>query len=354
MSSLATVRHILPMTTILRERTLPVAGRVLARAGQKVNPRDVIADAILAPEHLIFDIVRALRVPAKNVEKYLQRNAGETISAGDVIAQGPRGFTQRIVRAPYDGKIAAIEHGKIILQRDLPPFELIAGYTGTVADLIEGRGVIIETVGALVQGVWGNERVDSGLMRTLAAQPDSVLKPKDLNVNTRGAFILSGHVEDPETLKVAMDVPIRGLILASMPPALIELARKMPYPILLTEGFGKLPMNSAAFTLLSTNQDRDVTVNAQSINFYKGRCPEVLINLPISGQAPAPPLPKAFAPGQLVRVVREPYAAQCGTIQSILPGLSVLPNQLRAACARVELEDKQQVIIPLVNLEVLR
>jgi hypothetical protein len=231
---------------------------VLARAGQKVNPRDVVADAILAPEHLIFDIVRALRIPAKNVEKYLQRKPGETIREGDVIAQGPRGFTQRIVRAPCDGKIAAIEQGKVILQRDQAPFELIAGYTGSVVSLIEGYGVIIEAVGALIQGVWGNERVDSGLMRTLAAQPNSVLTPKDLNVNTRGAFILSGHVEDPETLKVAMDVPIRGLILASMPPTLVDLARKMPYPILLTEGFGNLPMNSSSFLLLSSYQERDV------------------------------------------------------------------------------------------------
>ena len=45
---LAPMLHVLPLTTIVRERVLPVAGKVNARVNQRVNPTDVIAEASFA------------------------------------------------------------------------------------------------------------------------------------------------------------------------------------------------------------------------------------------------------------------------------------------------------------------
>ena len=42
-------------------------------------------------------------------------------------------------------------------------------------------------------------------------------------------------------------MPLRGLLLGSMTADLQAVAEKMSYPIILIEGFGHLPLNSAAF-----------------------------------------------------------------------------------------------------------
>ncbi|MGD8752255.1 MAG: hypothetical protein PVG14_12570, partial [Anaerolineales bacterium] len=167
---LATVAHILPLTTIHRERMLPVGGRVVVRRGQEVVPKDVVAEAVLAPKHLILDIARGLDVPAERTDSLIERSAGQVVSEGDIIA-GPVGLTRRVVRAPAPGRIVLVGDGQVLIELDSTPFELRAGFAGTVVELIAGRGVVIEATGALIQGVWGNSRMDFGLIQVKLQDP---------------------------------------------------------------------------------------------------------------------------------------------------------------------------------------
>ncbi|MBM3150842.1 MAG: hypothetical protein FJZ96_01335 [Chloroflexi bacterium] len=349
---LAPLSHILPLTTIHRERLLPLAGRVTARLEQKVSPVDVVAEASLGREHVLLDVGQALGLPPEAAGKLVTCKVGERLEAGRVIAQG-RGFVPLPVKVPREGRVVACGGGKVLLEVGEGTLELRAGLPGIVTRIIAGRGVEVTTHGALVQGVWGNGRVDLGLMLSMMTEPGEPLVASRLDVSFRGSVLLAGACSDPEALRNASDLPLRGLVLGSLSPALIGLAAQARFPVLVVDGFGNRPMNSAAYKLLASNARRECTVNAEPYDRATGTRPEVVIPLPISQEPPAPHLGEHFTPGQRVRLCRAPRLGEIATLVALKPGLTTVPSGLRVAAGEVRLEDGSQLVVPLANLEVI-
>lgn len=348
----APVHHIVGFTSFVRERVLPLPGAVLARLNQKVTPSDVIAEANWAREHILLNIAQTLGVSPNTADRLIKCKANDNITANTEIAVG-KGLFPRTVVAPRDGRIVVVGGGQVLMEVGDVKMELRAGISGTVVEIIPERGVAIQTSGALIQGVWGNGRIDSGTLVNLADKPDDVLIAARLDVSMRGMVIMGGMLKDADTLKAAADLPIRGLILSSIYPSLIPQAREMRYPIVVTDGFGSLPMNSAAYKLLSTNIKREVTVNAETRDRYRGAFPEVIISLPVSTDPPLLREVETFAAGLQVRMRRPPAMGMIGSIVAVKPGLTTLLSGLRAPAAEVRLENGETVIAPLINLEVV-
>ena len=349
---LAPLHHILPLTTIVRERLLPVPGRVIVHLNQKVNATEVVAEASWARERILIDVATVLHISPAAADRLLRCKVGDRLSAGAEVAVG-RGIIRKTIQTPKEGRVVAAGGGQVLLEVGETGVQLRAGIPGNVVQVIPERGVVIQTAGALVQGVWGNGRMDTGLMANLAEKADSVLSVARLDMSLRGSIILGGICKDAETLQAAADVPVRGLILSSLFPSLLPLASQMRFPIIVTDGFGALPMNSVAHRLLSTNVKREVTLNAEAYDRYKGTRPEIIIPLPVSQEPPMPHDVEAFAPGQVVRMRRPPSLGGIGTITSLRPGLTLLTSGLRAPAADVKMESGETVIVPLVNLEVV-
>lgn len=349
---LAPVVHILPLTTVVRERLLPSAGRVSVRVGQKVSATDVIAEMTQGSEHLLLDVAHLLGVPAETADRLIRCKVGEKLAKDALIAQGGTLVT-RVVRAPRPGRVVAVGGGRVLLETAESVFELQAGLPGTVQQLIPDRGAVIRNAGALIQGVWGNGRVDTGLMLSLADRPDDLLDPRRLDVSQRGSILLAGILRDAEALRAAAELPVRGLIAASMHPGLIPLAQQVRYPVLILDGFATRPMNEAAYRILTTNLKREVTLNAQPWDRYSGSRPELFIPLPVAQEPPEPRAVETFAPGLQVRLCRAPHAGQIGVLVSLRPGLTTLATGVRAPAADVRLSGGEQVVVPLANLEVV-
>lgn len=349
---LAPVTHILPLASIRRNRMLPVKGKVLMRAGQKVTPSDIIAEATLTPEHVVLDVARGLGVSTNRAADFIQRKVGEEITQDSIVASRG-GMVSRTVRSPHNGRIVAISGGQILIEVKNRPFQLKAGLPGELISVEADFGGVVEATGAWIQGVWGNGLINFGVLNVFAKEPSHVLSADEFNVSQRSAVILAGHCSQRKALEAAADVSIRGLILGSMAPQLVSMAAKMKFPIIVIEGFGPLEMNSAAHTLISTNETREVTINAETFDRYEDKRPEIIIPLEGAGDPPTPLNIETFNQGQRVRVLRSPHTSAIGTIQKLLPGLTPLPSGLRAPSAEIELEGGEKAVVPLANIEVL-
>jgi len=349
---LAPVLHIVGLTSIVRERLLPVAGTVTVRLNQKVGAMDVIAETSWSREHVLLDVARKLKVHPATADKLIRCKVGDQLAASAEVATS-KGMFSRSARAPREGRVVAVGGGQVLMEVGQSKFELRAGLPGIVVEVIPERGAVIQTAGALVQGLWGNGRMDAGQLVNISDGPDGVLTKARLDVSLRGSILLAGMVNDSETLQAAGEMPVRGLILSSLNPTLIPAAREMRYPIMLTDGFGSMPMNAAAYKLLSTNAKREITLNAEAFNRYSGTRPEVIIALPISTDPPPARDMEEFSLGQQVRLRRPPGMGTIGVIAALKPGLTMLPSGLRAPAAEIRLENGELVVAPLVNLEVV-
>lgn len=347
----AHVTHFLPLTLVRRARLLPVPGRVLVRSGQQVAATDVIAETTLPEKHLLLDIRRALGISSSGkAESLVTRKLGETVQAGDILAE-TGGLFSRVVRVPVAGTIVAINNGQVLLEPQGEPFRLLAGLSGVITETLADRGAVVETNGVLVQGVWGNNRIDASVFLSLARTPDEELTRDRLDVSMRGAVVLAGTLHQADVLQAAADLPLRGLVLASLNPELIPLARAARFPILVIEGFGRIPLNTTVYNLLTTNEKRDISVNAVEPDPFNGDRPELVIHLPAIGEMPSEV--SEFRAGQAVRVFGSPYSGLTGIITRIRPGVVQVPSGLRAMAAEVRLENNENALIPLVNLDVL-
>lgn len=350
MSMIAPVTHFLPLTKIRRARLLPVGGRVVVRVGQKVSAVDVVAESLGSGKHVIVDVWQALGFSATSKsEKWVGRKVGETVQAGDVIAE-TGGLFRKVVRAPVEGQIIAIGGGQVLLETKGESTAVLAGFSGVVEELVPERGAIIEGNGALIQGVWGNQRIGMGTLQVVASAPDEELRADRLDVSLRGAILVCGHCTDAGVFAKASDLQIRGLILASMASSLIPVARKMDYPVVLVEGLGNLPFNQVAYKILSTNEKREVAVNAALWDIYQGERPEIFIPLPAEGDVAVET--DEFHSGQIVRVQGGDFPERTGQIIEVYPYPCPISNGLKVLAARVELADREAVV-PLANLDVI-
>lgn len=347
------VAHVLPLVSIRRQRSLPVPGTVNVHLNERVQPQDIIAEAEVAPQHKFIDVAQGLGLPVREVSRYIIRERGDRVMKGEVIA-GPAGFPRKTIKAPTDGRIAAVTNGKVLFEIRKDPFVLAAGFPGEVVATDGMMSVTIETSGALIQGVWGNNRQDYGVMRIVGSSPRDRLHTDQLDIKLRGAVLVAGICDDPTPLQHANELAVRGIVLGGLAADLVPMAESMPYPIVVLDGFGSIPLNQAAFELLNTNRGRDAAIDARPRQDYDSHRPEVIIPLPVVNPTDIPEDLIPLTTGVRVRVTRAPNAGEIGIVEDVSNQVMVYPSGVLTRSARVNLEFTGSTMVPLANLEILQ
>ena len=348
--------RVMPLTLIRRERMLPVPGDVLVQPGMRVEPSDIVARTEQSGQFRTFEIARLLRVSPAKAVRYLKKEIDDAVKAGEVIASRPA-LGVRPVRSPVAGVLVAVDQrtGRVVIEVASQPIELRAHLKGIIGNVLGGHGVVVETPGAMIQAAWGIGGEAYGVLRVVSESPNEPLKAGSIDIQMHGSIIAGGGWITASALDQARQLQLRGLIAGSIEGDLIETALKAPFPILLTEGVGRIGMAAPIFELIRSQDGREVSISAETRTRWGVMRPEVLIPLPSDTRPPMPPAVGApLTVGARVRVVRGPHIGVVGTVSAIPARAQRLDIGLRVHGAEVRLGPNSVEFVPFANLELLR
>ncbi|MBE0686459.1 MAG: hypothetical protein IH585_10705 [Anaerolineaceae bacterium] len=342
--------HTLGLAKIQRTRIFSGRGDVLVRVGQKVDASDPIAEFIPEEKFIIVNVRKELNYKnSDDARRSINVKIGDKLIKGDVIAQSS-GTISKSVKAQNDSEVVNIISSQIVLRLTQTPKAVLAGFESIVTEILPFRGVVIETNGALIQGVWGNQKATSGPIVSNMNDVFEELTPQKIDVTFRGSIVLGGYCANSEVFKAAEELNIKGLILSSMSASIATAALNCNIPIILLEGFGPIPLNERAYELLKSNEKKVVSLNA-IYDVKKFEKPEIIIQLPVEANPPVDG--QELKNGCVVRVNSGPNRGKAAVIKKINPTKTKQLNGIRTACATIEFSDEDQISIPLANLDIL-
>ncbi len=348
---------------VRRERRLPIPGEVSGAVGLRVGAQDVIARAYPPKIRRALSLTRVIGVREADVPKRLLKQVGDPVEAREIIIAKPINFgVQRLVyRAPEAGQIAAIQGSWMILDIYDAPQEVLALYRGSIVSVTPRRGAVIETQGALVQGVWGSGKEAVGVIKWLTKTADGILDADVLEADTRGTILVAGGGVTRELLVRANELQAAGIVTGSLLPELRTLAGSIQVPVIVTEGFGEIPMSAPVYELLTALNGKEAAINAR----YEPRGrnaarPELFVPLVVSRMQQSDQIAEADRPRVQGGVqVRGAFAPNLGRV-GILPNDFVLQwistdagTQLPGV--QVEWNDNpgEREVVPWTNLELV-
>ncbi len=349
--------RITALTTIRRERILPAPGQVLVRPGEMVGPADVVARCQLPGAVRVVDVSRSLGIPRDQATRYVRKTAGDTVQVGDVLAapRGPLGQLQKSCRSPVDGQVVEVRGNLILIEPAPTTFELRAHVMGQVTNVMPNWGVVISAAGTLIQGVWGSGGEAEGVLKMVVDSPEKPLRGRSIDVSCHGTVVVGGRLLDGEVFEQAVEARVRGVILGSMNADLRPPVDALPFPVLITEGFGTAPMSQYVFSLLQASAGREVMVSADTRTHWGAKRPEILIPLRAEDEMPQEESDlRPLTVGDRVRALRAPYLGAMGTVTSLPERPQVVESGTQLLVAEVDMEDGEQALIPLANLELIR
>lgn len=352
MNQYARATIVQPMANIRRKRVLPTGGEIVVNVGQEVKAMQVLARTPLSSSFHVVSVSDALGVDPTEVKEYLLVESGVLVGQGTPLAERKRLFGLRQVMSPFDGMVAAVNRGRIVLEQTTDWLELRAMVPGRVVNQIGDRGVMLEVKGARVQGVWACGDVATGQLACLSASPEASLLAEQVTSDLAQQIIAVGWITDEALLAALVDAGAVGAVVGSMSADLCDAAVSLNFPVLLTEGIGRLPLAQPIFELLRELDGEDISLFTEYAP-ERGERPEAILPLAGMPSIDAPTFHRPLAPGKQVRILRPPYQQQVGEIVRVQQHMDILPNGAQAAGVVVKLPDGQQVFVAMANLDII-
>ena len=360
---------VLEPVTLRKARRLPVPGQVHVVRGQHVVATDVVASTQLPGNVSAVNVAHDLNLNPEEVPRFVVKAEGEKVQSGEIIAEYKAlwGIFHSVARSPMEGTMESVSEvtGQVLIRGNPLPVEVSAYIDGTIVQVLGDEGVIVECHGAMLQGIIGIGGEAHGELTLLAEAPDEALVPEAITGEHEGRIIVGGSVVTYAALLRAREVGVAGIVVGAIrgddldhflgEPLGVAITGQEDAGITLvvTEGFGQIPMAARSFQLLRKHVGEAASINGTTQIRAGVIRPEVII--PHRGGEAEPPRPQTghLTTGSRVRLIRDPYFGLLGQVTELPEELQVIETEARVRVARVQLEDGREVTVPRANIELI-
>lgn len=252
------------------KRLLDENSEVLVRVGDMVNPETVIARGWRKSGFRTFDLSALFTTEPKKLKDTLRKTVGSRVYTDDVIASRKEwfGLKEKVFKSPVNGILTDYrpDVAKLTLQYFPTEIKVTAGVFGKTVEILPGENITIGTKVDFVQGVLSFGVTREGSLLEIG-YPDIPIQPDQISSKHSGKIIFGGTKISLDALYKALSLGVKIIITGGVDyEAFIRLGgskgrfEDIGISLLITEGFGSLPIYPPLYEFLKSNEHRHVSI----------------------------------------------------------------------------------------------
>ena len=361
---------VLKKTIFKKERILPLKGDVFVNSGDTLNPDTVVASTNLPGNVQMLKVSNILNIDPKDVVEALQVKEGQEVNKGDIIAEtaGIFGMFKSSVESPVNGTIESISKtsGRVVVREAPIPVEVDAYVSGIVDEVIENEGIILKSNAAFIQGIFGIAGEKRGDLMLVSSNPSEELTADLIKPEMKGKILIGGSFLSLDAYKKALSVQVAGIVVGGFNyydlkaiigynlGVAITGTEKLNTALIVTEGYGSIPMSEATYSLLKENNGKAASINGATQIRAGVIRPEIVIPIETGNtdEDSQSKMPEGIKEGSTVRVIRSPNFGKIGKVISLPAELNKMESETMVRVAEISIDGKN-ILIPRANLEMV-
>ena len=358
---------------VRRRRMLSLPGNVLVTSGETVRANQAVARAELPGKVYPLNLANQLSVAPDEIHDYLIKKVGDPIQKDEILAENKplmKWFKTEIL-SPVTGVVESVSPvtGQVLLREPPRVFELLGYVDGRIVEVIPQQGVVVETNCSLVQGIFGIGGETRGEIVMAVTSPDEELSTRLFTADMKGRVVVGGSFISSEALARAKELGVAGVVIGGIHDkdlrallgydlgVAITGTEQVGFTLILTEGFGSIPMAGKTFTLLSAHAGQPASISGATQIRAGVIRPEIIIpkstGAPIASGASAVPEREGIRIGDQVRIIRDPLFGKLGEVASLPSDLQKIPTESEVRVMGVRFADGSTTMIPRANIELI-
>jgi hypothetical protein len=361
-----------PKILLKKKRILPLKGDVVVKEGDRLSADDVVARTELPGKVLPINAANVLGVLPVDLPKHITVPIGTVLKKGQVYASAKVffGLFKSTLKAPADDlTIETVSHitGKILLREKPHPVEVRAYVDGIVSEVYPGEGVEVTSWAAMAQGIFGIGGETNGILRMVCQSPDEPLTPDKILPEHKDCILVGGSIVSASALDKAIETGVRAIVVGGFNDqdlrnflgydlgVAITGSENKGITLVVTEGFGEIPMTQRTFELLKQYEGKRACCHGATQIRAGVIRPEIVLpmaesELYIGEEVKA----GALQEGTPIRVIREPYFGRIGRVTQLPPEPRPLESETKARVLMLKFDDEDiEVMVPRANVEIL-